>query len=142
MNPRESSSWSRVNREPQLARRAPRGVRLLARFGGAAGFGAALLASISCESPRQSSELERGQRAFARHCASCHGPDGAGRPMPGLSTPPTNLAAPAFQSSRSDADLREVLMNGKGAMPPLGRLLSENEVTELIRFVRTLPPRR
>ena len=54
--------------------------------------------------------------------------------------PPRNLTDPEFQAQRTDEDLRLVLRNGKGAMPPFGVLLSEEQVRDVIAYIRTLQP--
>jgi mono/diheme cytochrome c family protein len=114
--------------------------RLPPHFGGTL-YLAGLLLSVACNQ-RELSPVERGERGFMRHCATCHGANGAGLPTPGVQTPPANLASDEFQRSRSDADIKAVLKNGKGAMPALGRFMTEEDIDELILFIRHLPERR
>jgi mono/diheme cytochrome c family protein len=93
---------------------------------------------VGCKSHAPLSPIERGRRTFMRNCASCHGSDGKGLPLPGYAVPPTDLTSNEFQSTRDTEAIRTVLVNGKGAMPPLGKLLAEDELDELIGYVQTL----
>jgi mono/diheme cytochrome c family protein len=74
---------------------------------------------------------------FSMRCASCHGEggrgDGSGRP-PGAALP--DFASAAFQSARSDAQLREVISNGRGMMPAFGNEITEPGIAALIGQVR------
>src|SRR5260370_12398212 len=77
---------------------------------------------------------EAGRRQFDSRCASCHGGDGAG----GEHGP-----AIVFRlASRTDEQLTTVVRDG---LPNLGMLafkLTDQEMKELIGFMRTLRPRR
>jgi mono/diheme cytochrome c family protein len=84
------------------------------------------------------SPLERGAADFQRTCAPCHGPDARGTHPPGFTTPPKNLTDPALQDRLTDAQIRETIRYGKGQMPPFGMALSEQEVNDLLLYVRTL----
>src|SRR5687768_15051576 len=63
------------------------------------------------------SQRDEAQRNFAMVCGRCHGPDGRGGVAMGLPSAPPNLRDPKFQESRTDAQLRQVIVDGKGAMP-------------------------
>lgn len=93
---------------------------------------------VGCKSNESLSPLERGQRTFMRNCASCHGANGKGLPLPGYATPPTDLTSDEFQSTRDAEAIRSVLLNGKGAMPPLGKLMSAEELELVIGYVDSL----
>lgn len=89
-----------------------------------------------------SSPAQRGRATFVRNCSACHGADGTGRLPPGVQmvAPPRDLTDPEFQAQRTDEELLFVLRNGKGAMPPFGVLLGEDQVRDVIAYVRTLKP--
>ena len=81
-----------------------------------------------------------GARVFAARCALCHGPDGHGD-GPGaaaLNPKPRNYHDKAYMDSRTDAQLLEVIRNGKGAMPKWSGILSEAEIQAVLKHVRSL----
>jgi len=82
----------------------------------------------------------RGARTFARTCAGCHGADGRGAPRPGFATPPRDLTRPEFQAQKTDEQLRHSIRVGKGLMPAFGGLMGDEEIANVIAFVRTLVP--
>ena len=83
--------------------------------------------------------VERGRALFAKHCASCHGPDGRGDGSAGrdLDPLPTNLHDPEI-SRRPDAQLFRQITRGRRPMPSFGRLLSENDRWTLVAFVKSV----
>ena len=73
-----------------------------------------------------------GQAVYAAACAGCHMPDGRG--AVGAATYPAlagdgRLAAAAYPITR--------VLRGKGAMPPLGRMLSDAQVAAVVGYIRT-----
>jgi mono/diheme cytochrome c family protein len=72
-------------------------------------------------------------------CASCHGRDGRGlgpaRP-PGAQLPDFSTAE--FQKSRSDAQLADVIVNGRSLMPAFGKQLNPQGIEALIAHIRRL----
>jgi len=81
-----------------------------------------------------------GTRVFAQRCALCHGPDGHGD-GPGskaLNPKPRNFHDAAYMSTRTDAQLLQVIHQGKGAMPKWGGVLSEAEIKAALAHVREL----
>lgn len=82
---------------------------------------------------------ERGRTLFAKHCASCHGPDGQGDGSAGrdLDPPPDNLRDPQI-AQRSDAKLFRQITRGRRPMPSFGRLLSDDDRWTLVAFVKSL----
>jgi mono/diheme cytochrome c family protein len=95
--------------------------------------------ALGCE-PRDVTPVGRGARTFARTCAGCHGPDGRGAQRPGMPTPPRDLTRPEFQAQKTDEQLRHSIRVGKGLMPAFGGLMAEDEIANVIAFVRTLVP--
>ena len=59
---------------------------------------------------------------------------------PGLSRPPRDLTNPAFQTQMSDEQLRQSIRIGKGQMPAFGGLMGDEEISNLIAFIRSLAP--
>jgi len=64
-----------------------------------------------------------GQSTFEVHCATCHAPNGSGDSVVGKSMKYSDLRSPAVQS-QPDAQLADVIANGKGLMPGFKSSLS------------------
>ena len=98
------------------------------------------------------SEIDlRGRHLFLRHCAICHGRwgDGRGEMALGMRPRPRNFTTGLFKfrstpagSLPTDDDLRRTIRNGiaNSSMPTFG-LLTEDEVTALVAYLKTLSPR-
>ena len=68
-----------------------------------------------------------GKAAYARVCAACHGPQGAGAVGPRI-------------VGRTDAEaVATIVVKGQGAMPPLGSMLSTQEVAAVSHYLAQLP---
>jgi mono/diheme cytochrome c family protein len=88
-----------------------------------------------------------GQRLYLTYCAVCHAADGRGswRATLFLMRPP-NLADPRVVDGLSDDYLFMLLKDGgatigKPGMPAFGYSLGDDQLRDLVRFVRTLPNR-
>ena len=82
--------------------------------------------------------LERGAGVFQRSCASCHGVGRGQKAALGFKVTPPDLADPALQKRLSDAEFRRVIREGKGQMPPFGKMLADEEVSDLLVYLRSL----
>jgi mono/diheme cytochrome c family protein len=80
---------------------------------------------------------QRGVGVFLRTCSGCHGVDGRGSSRPGFQVPPRDLTDPSLLALR-DEDIAHVVREGRGQMPPFGRLMPPEDVDAVVRFVRTL----
>lgn len=77
-------------------------------------------------------DVARGRQIYARHCAGCHG--AAGVPVvPGA----PNLSRPEALM-RPDGSLATVIRDGRMTMPGFRGLLQQNEIYDVIAFMRTL----
>ena len=85
-----------------------------------------------------------GAQVYAQRCALCHGPTGHGDgpAAASLNPKPRNHTDGSYMNSRTDAQLLEVIHNGKGAMPAWKGVLSEEEIAAVLKHVRSLavPP--
>jgi mono/diheme cytochrome c family protein len=77
---------------------------------------------------------------FQRSCSGCHGADGKGVMRLGLAKPPRDLTRPEFHAQVTDDQLRSVIRVGKGQMPAFGGLMGDEDLNNVIAFIRTLAP--
>ena len=77
-------------------------------------------------------EEQGGAALFANVCAACHQPDAKG--AIGAAAYP----ALAENKNLASADyLATLLFNGQRGMPPLGRMMSDQQAADVINYVRT-----
>jgi mono/diheme cytochrome c family protein len=81
-----------------------------------------------------------GNQIYQQRCALCHGPGGKGDgpAAKGLNPKPRNHTDAAYMNSRTDAQLLDVIHNGKGNMPAWKNVLSEREMKAVLIHVRSL----
>ncbi len=82
-----------------------------------------------------------GQSTFEVHCATCHAPNGSGDTVVGKSMKIPDLRAPEVQS-QPDAQLADVIANGKGPMPGFKSNLSKDEIDALVKHVHQLAEKK
>jgi len=81
-----------------------------------------------------------GNQIYQQRCALCHGPNGKGDgpAAAGLNPKPRNHTDAAYMNSRTDAQLLDVIHNGKGNMPAWKNVLTEREMKAVLIHVRSL----
>ena len=84
------------------------------------------------------SRADRAAQLYYRSCSGCHGPRGEGLTRPGFKVPPAALKEPSVYQRLSDADLRQVIRNGKGQMPAFGRLLPDDDLELIIEHLHRM----
>ncbi len=72
---------------------------------------------------------------FKDKCASCHGEDGTGNTPPGKQLKVRNLRSAEVQK-QSDAQLAAVVTKGKDKMPPFEKVLSKEQINQLVAHIR------
>jgi mono/diheme cytochrome c family protein len=77
-----------------------------------------------------------GSATFRTKCAMCHGPDGSGSEV-GKSMNVPDLRSPVVQKL-PDAQLAEVIANGKGGMPSFKNSLSQDQIHTLVAHIHSL----
>ena len=77
-----------------------------------------------------------GSATFRTKCAMCHGQDGSGSEV-GKSMHVPDLRSPAVQKL-PDAQLAQIISDGKGGMPSFKNLLSGDQVHSLVAHIRSL----
>lgn len=90
----------------------------------------ALLAAVATTA--SAADPDKGKRLYNRNCANCHGSNGMGT-MPGL--PDFSRGEALLQP---DVRLKSAIEQGKGLMPAYRGLLTEQEILDVIAYLRTL----
>jgi len=73
-----------------------------------------------------------GEQLFANVCQGCHMPDGRGAAGAG--------AYPSLQSNKkleASGYAVTIIVNGQKAMPPLGAMMSDEQVAAVVNYLRT-----
>ncbi len=91
--------------------------------------------------PADKASLARAKKIYETNCASCHGTTGKGDGPAGasLSPKPTDLTAMAGQ--HPDGDFSWKIANGRGSMPAWKGALTENQIWDLVNYIKGLAPR-
>ena len=93
--------------------------------------------------PRPPADATRGERLYYAYCVTCHGRDGRGSWRAALFLlRPGNLASPRM-AAESDRYLFDIIKSGgapigRPGMPSFGYHLKDEDITELVAYVRTL----
>jgi mono/diheme cytochrome c family protein len=110
---------------------APRATSLLARLDWPGKAGVTTVAPLTAEEQVQ---FDAGQEVYRNLCVGCHQSDGRGQEKlaPSLVGSTLALAAPAIGA--------RILLNGKegpvGLMPPVGSVLSDEQIAAVLTYVR------
>lgn len=93
---------------------------------------AAAVLAWALVAPAGAADVFKGRETYAMYCASCHGPAGVAV-MPG---------APNFARGerlmQPDAGLLGAIRGGRNAMPAFAGVLRDQEILNVIAFLRTL----
>ena len=92
--------------------------------------------------PATVDSIDQGRQVFLDSCAKCHGVDarGGGPASNTTQVPPPALTGPSSHLTvHSDADLFTFISDGlPGGMPAWAHTLSDNQIWEVIVFLRSL----
>ena len=77
-----------------------------------------------------------GKTTFKSKCVLCHGEDGSGNTPLGKQLQAANLHSPDVQK-HTNAELQKVVHDGQTNMPAFAEQLSDEEIAQVIRYVRT-----
>jgi mono/diheme cytochrome c family protein len=100
------------------------------------------------DTPKPPPGASKAERLYLGLCATCHGADGRGSWRAALFlVRPGDLADAATIDRRSDQYLFDLIKHGgapigRPGMPGFGSTLSDNEIAELVRYVRSLSRER
>lgn len=95
------------------------------------------LASAGCstrgDARAQEAAADPARELFQRNCAACHGEQGEGKQI-------GTLRAPSLREGRAASDTDERLLkqihDGGNGMPPFKYSLTDEQIDDLLRFVR------
>jgi cytochrome c6 len=74
---------------------------------------------------------------FKAKCAACHGATGAGDTTMGKNLKLKDLGSAEVQK-QTDEELTTAITKGKGKMPAYGGKLSDSQISDLVKHIRTL----
>lgn len=74
---------------------------------------------------------------FKAKCAMCHGPNGAGDTVMGKNMKLRDLGSADVQK-QSDEELTTIIDKGKNKMPPFDTKLSKDQISDVVKYIRTL----
>ena len=97
-----------------------------------------LAVALSIRSPMQGPD---GKAIFDTHCRKCHGATGNPSAAMKKLLPELPVWDATFFAQRSDEQIVEVIMTGKGKnMKPLRDVLKPEEIVAVAKYIRTLSP--
>jgi cytochrome c6 len=95
------------------------------------------LVLVACVALAGTAFAADGAASCKAKCAMCHGADGSASTGMGKSMGLKPLSSPEVQKM-SDADMAALINNGKGKMPAFKGKLSDDEISAVVKYVRTL----
>jgi cytochrome c6 len=98
-------------------------------------LGACLLVIAMLTATAAGADNAAGVAVYKSKCVTCHGADGAGSAV-GKSLKVADLRSAEVQS-RSDAELTQIISDGKNNMPGFKGTVSDDEITAVLAHVRT-----
>lgn len=83
-------------------------------------------------------DAEAGKKVFETYCVTCHGTGGKGDGPAGkaLNPPPRDFTDFNVMSGLSDDQLKGIIKNGKGGMPPWSATLKDEDIANVLFYVR------
>lgn len=75
------------------------------------------------------------EETFQARCSTCHAEHGEGSEV-GASLNVPDLRSP-FVQKNADAQLRQIIRNGKGNMPSFGRDFSDSQIDRILALIRS-----
>ena len=94
-----------------------------------------LVITMLAASPAAGADNAAGAAVYKSKCVTCHGADGGGTAV-GKSLKVADLRSAEVQS-RSDAELTQIISDGKDNMPGFKSTITDDEITAVLAHVRT-----
>jgi mono/diheme cytochrome c family protein len=90
--------------------------------------------------PANAESLEAGKKLYARHCASCHGPNGKGDGGMALSGgTPSDLTDENWDYGSTDGEIFVAIRDGVSSdMLAYKEKLSEKQIWQIVHFIRSI----
>ena len=90
--------------------------------------------------PRSTESIAKGKELFERYCVACHGSGGKGDGMAVATLPcrPDDLSTLPPPPIFPDGIIAYRIANGAEGMPAWKNVLAENEIWDLLNFIRSL----
>ncbi|MBZ5654798.1 MAG: c-type cytochrome [Acidobacteriia bacterium] len=83
--------------------------------------------------------LAKGKKTYAIDCAMCHGDNGDGKgDLAADLKNVTDFTAPDAMKNRTDGELFYIMRKGKGEMPPEGDRAKNDDIWNLVNYIRSL----
>ncbi len=98
------------------------------------GFWMMAAAGLVAASTVCAADLEQGKKIFEDKCMSCHGADGKGSAK--MSEMLKVKVADLTASHKSDAEILQLLTEGKKPMPSFGKRLSKEEMHAVAEYAK------
>jgi mono/diheme cytochrome c family protein len=96
-----------------------------------------LLTTAGCAArgskPAPTADADQTRTIFERNCAICHGPRGEGKQLGTMTIPPLRAGAALTDP---DEKLFKQIHDGGNGMPPSKYTLTDEQIQDLVRFVR------
>lgn len=94
--------------------------------------GALLVLAIAVSAPVLAGDILNGRILYNDNCTGCHGASGKG----------DDFGVPAFSEgslpTAMDTDIVPIIENGQGIMPAFMGLLTDQEILDVISYIRTM----
>ena len=94
----------------------------------------------------QAADVEQGKKLYGQFCASCHGQSGKGdgAAAAALNPKPRDHTNKEYMSKMSNDEMLKVIKDGGASigksplMPPWGATLKDDQIQDVIAYIRTL----
>ena len=86
--------------------------------------------------------IANGKKIYGYDCAQCHSTIGDGKTDPGKKMKVPDFTDPSALKDRTDGELFYVIKNGRGEMPPEGDRAKDDDIWNLVNYVRTLAKKK
>jgi cytochrome c6 len=80
-------------------------------------------------------------KVYKTNCVLCHAVDGSGSSASGKAMKAKDLKSHEVQE-KSDAELTEFIIQGKGKMPAFGKKLKPEDIKQLVAYIRDMAAKK
>lgn len=96
-------------------------------------------ATVRAEAPTAAQDRPV-EETYRRQCRACHGDSGRGDGRIGrrFDPPPADFQDPDGVGKMSDEEIAEIITDGRTSMPEFADVLSAEEITAMVAYVREL----